>query len=216
MQNTSNYLIYLASASPRRSALLTQIGIPHRVQPVRLDERLHCGENPAAYVERLAAAKAAALWAQLPPAERRPVLGADTTVAIDGAILGKPEDEQDGMRMLRLLSGRTHHVYTAIALRHAGGCASRVNLSEVSFRVLDEAECAAYWRSGEPADKAGGYAVQGLAALFIERIAGSYSAIMGLPLYETGELLRLVGWRFAGEVRPEAQHAAPLVSKVGG
>ena len=131
------------------------------------------------------------------------MLGSDTTVAIGDEVLAKPLDERDGLRMLRLLSGRTHQVYTAVALRHAAGCAARVSVSDVAFRRLSEEECDAYWRSGEPADKAGGYAVQGRAAVFIERISGSYSGIMGLPLYETGELLRGIGWRIDGE------HCAP-------
>jgi septum formation protein len=195
MQNTSNLLIYLASASPRRSALLAQIGVEHRIRPVDVDERIGPGESPAHYVERLAVLKAETLWAHLAECERQPVLGSDTTVAVDDEILAKPRNESDGLRMLRLLSGRTHQVYTAVALRHADGCAARVSVSDVAFRSLREEEIAAYWRSGEPADKAGGYAVQGRAAVFIERIAGSYSGIMGLPLYETGELLRAIGWR---------------------
>jgi septum formation protein len=195
MQNTSNLLIYLASASPRRSALLTQIGVAHRIRPVDVDERIGPGENPARYVERLAVLKAETLWGQLVESERRPVLGSDTTVAVGDEILAKPLNERDGLRMLRLLSGRTHQVYTAVALRHVAGCAARVSISDVAFRSLSEQECSAYWRSGEPAGKAGGYAVQGRAAVFIERISGSYSGIMGLPLYETGELLRAIGWR---------------------
>jgi septum formation protein len=203
MQNTSNLLIYLASASPRRSALLTQIGVEHRIRPVDVDEQIGPAESPAQYVERLAVLKAETLWGQLAESERRPVLGSDTTVAIGDEVLAKPLNERDGLRMLRLLSGRTHQVYTAVALRHASGCAARVSVSDVAFRTLSEEECDAYWRSGEPADKAGGYAVQGRAAVFIERISGSYSGIMGLPLYETGELLRGIGWRIDGE------HCAP-------
>lgn len=201
MQSSHKPLIYLASASPRRSTLLGQIGVPHAVRPVDIDEAISPGESPAAYVERLAAQKADALWTRLPDAERLPVLGADTSVAIDEDILGKPRDEQEGCRMLQRLSARTHRVYTAVALRHAGGCDSRVNVSEVAFRALEEAEIRAYWQTGEPADKAGGYAVQGLAALFIERITGSFSGIMGLPLFETGELLRAIGWRLHSVVR---------------
>jgi septum formation protein len=202
MQNTSNLLIYLASASPRRSALLTQIGVEHRIRPVDVDEQIGPAESPAQYVERLAVLKAETLWEQLAESERRPVLGSDTTVAIGDEVLAKPLSERDGLRMLRLLSGRTHQVYTAVALRHAAGCAARVSVSDVAFRRLSEEECDAYWRSGEPADKAGGYAVQGRAAVFIERISGSYSGIMGLPLYETGELLRGIGWRIDGEHCP--------------
>jgi septum formation protein len=190
---SSNYLIYLASASPRRSALLDQIGVPHRVQPVDVDETASRDEPPEQYVRRLAVLKAETLWDKLAAAQREVVLGADTAVVLDDEILGKPRDEQDCLRMLKLLSARTHQVFTAVALRASAGCQSRVNVSEVTFRKLADDEIHRYWRSGEPADKAGAYAVQGRAALFIERIAGSYSGIMGLPLFETGELLAAVG-----------------------
>jgi septum formation protein len=188
-------LIYLASASPRRSALLEQIGVAHRVAPVDVDERALAGEPPDRYVRRLAVLKAETLWQQLEAAQRRPVLGADTAVVLDAEILGKPRDEQDCLRMLSLLSARTHQVFTAVALRGSAGSEARVNVSEVTFRKLAADEIRRYWHSGEPADKAGGYAVQGRAALFIERIAGSYSGIMGLPLFETGELLAAAGAR---------------------
>ena len=188
-------MIYLASASPRRSALLDQIGVAHRVQPVDVDETARASEPPGEYVRRLAALKAETLWQRLDAAQRQPVLGADTAVVLDAAILGKPRDEQDCLRMLSLLSARTHQVFTAVALRGAAGCEAKINVSEVTFRKLRDDEIRRYWRSGEPADKAGGYAVQGRAALFIERIAGSYSGIMGLPLFETGALLAAVGAR---------------------
>jgi len=192
MGSSSNPLIYLASASPRRSALLDQIGVAHRVHPVDVDETARNDEAPEQYVRRLAVLKAETLWEQLAAAQRQPVLGADTAVVLDDQILGKPRDENDCVRMLRLLSGRTHQVFTAVALR-ASTCQSRVNVSDVTFRKLADEEIRLYWRSGEPADKAGAYAVQGRAALFIERIAGSYSGIMGLPLFETGELLAAIG-----------------------
>ena len=195
MGSSSNSLIYLASASPRRSALLAQIGVPHRVQPVDVDEQALDGEPPNQYVRRLAVLKAETLWHRLDAAQRQPVLGADTAVVLDAEILGKPRDEQDCLRMLNLLSARTHQVFTAVALRVSDGCEARVNVSEVTFRKLAADEIRRYWHSGEPADKAGGYAVQGRAALFIERIAGSYSGIMGLPLFETGELLAAGGAR---------------------
>ena len=195
MGSSSNPLIYLASASPRRSALLDQIGVAHRVQPVDVDETARASEPPGDYVRRLAVLKAETLWQRLDAAQRQPVLGADTAVVLDAAILGKPRDEQDCLRMLGLLSARTHQVFTAVALRDAAGCEARINVSEVTFRALRAEEIRGYWRSGEPADKAGGYAVQGRAALFIERIAGSYSGIMGLPLFETGELLAASGAR---------------------
>jgi septum formation protein len=195
MESSSNSLIYLASASPRRSALLAQIGVAHRVQPVDVDESALGDEPPERYVRRLAVLKAETLWQQLAAPQRQPVLGADTAVVLDEQILGKPRDEQDCLRMLGLLSARTHQVFTAVALRAPDGCESRVNVSDVTFRKLGDDEMRRYWRSGEPADKAGAYAVQGRAALFIERIAGSYSGIMGLPLFETGELLAAIGAR---------------------
>jgi len=200
MQSSHKPLIYLASASPRRSALLNQVGVPHTVRPVDIDEGAIVGEPPAAYVRRLAAQKAETLWARLSGAERLPVLGADTSVAIDDEILGKPRDGEDCTRMLQRLSSRTHRVYTAVALRHADGCDAELSISEVSFRKLDATEIEAYWRTGEPVDKAGAYAVQGIAAVFINRISGSFSGIMGLPLFETGELLRAIGWRLQGAV----------------
>jgi septum formation protein len=195
MENSSNPLIYLASASPRRSALLAQIGVAHRVQPVDVDESALGDEPPDRYVRRLAVLKAETLWEKLASSQRQPVLGADTAVVLDDRILGKPRDEQDCLRMLGMLSARTHRVFTAVALRASEGCQARVNISDVSFRKLSDDEIRRYWRSGEPADKAGAYAVQGRAALFIERIAGSYSGIMGLPLFETGELLAAIGAR---------------------
>jgi len=194
MRGGPKSLIFLASASPRRSALLTQMGVRHEIRPVDIDEQILGGELPAAYVRRLALAKAEALWSRLGDEERQPVLGSDTTVALGNDILGKPLDQADGLRMLQRLSARTHQVYTAVALRHAGGCESRLSVSDVTFRALSSMEMAAYWRTGEPADKAGGYAIQGRAAAFIERIAGSYSGIVGLPLYETGELLHMIGF----------------------
>lgn len=194
MRSSPNPLIYLASASPRRSALLDQIGVAHRVQPVSVDESVSAAESPDHYVQRLATLKAETLWGELDALQRYPVLGADTAVALGGEILGKPSDEQDCLRTLGLLSGRTHEVFTAVALRGPQGCQAKLNVSEVTFRRLTSEEIRTYWRYGEPADKAGAYAVQGLAALFIERIAGSYSGIMGLPLFETGELLTAIGW----------------------
>lgn len=190
----SKPLILLASASPRRSALLTQIGVEHQVRPVDIDERIQPGETPAQYVRRLAIAKAEALWARLMEQDRLPVLGSDTSVALGNEVLGKPADRVDGLQMLQRLSARTHQVYTAVALRHAAGCEFRLSVSDVTFRALSRTEMEAYWRSGEPVDKAGGYAIQGQAALFIERMVGSYSGIVGLPLFETAELLHMIGY----------------------
>ena len=187
-------IVYLASVSPRRHQLLNQIRVPHAVRPVDVDESRWPGESPGDYVGRLAQAKAAALWRQLQPDERLPVLGADTTVALGNRIFGKPRDRADEIAMLAELAEKTHQVFTAVALQSWRGCELRLSVSEVTFGTLSPGDCEAYWRSGEPADKAGGYAVQGLAATFITRIAGSYSGIMGLPLAETAQLLRTIGW----------------------
>ncbi len=186
--------IYLASASPRRSALLRQIFVPHQILIPDVDESRLPAEPPAEYVVRLACAKAQRVWERLKPDERKPVLAADTTVALGNDIFGKPRDRQEGTAMLQQLSGRSHHVYTGIAVFHAGGLQHALSISEVTLRALTLAECAAYWESGEPQDKAGGYAVQGLAAAFISDIKGSYSGVMGLPLYETSQLLTSLGW----------------------
>ena len=188
------FTLYLASASPRRRELLAQAGIPARVRVADVPEERHPGEAPEVYVLRLALAKAKAVRACLAAGDPHPVLAADTAVVIDAEVLGKPRDRADGMAMLSRLSGRTHHVYTGVALVGADGeMHSRLSVSAVSFRALGESECAAYWASGEPADKAGGYGIQGRAALFIERLEGSYSGVMGLPLFETAELLRESG-----------------------
>lgn len=181
--------IYLASASPRRGELLRQIGIAHDVRPVAIDESPLPGEIPAHYALRLAQEKARALWRELSSAERRPVLAADTTVALADTILGKPADRTDAAAILSRLSGREHQVHTAVAVLHEGGADSRVSTSHVAFRSLTAAEIDWYWDTGEPADKAGAYAVQGKAAIFIRHLSGSYSGVMGLPLYETWELL---------------------------
>jgi septum formation protein len=185
-------VIYLASASPRRSELLRQIGVAHEVRPVHIDESPRGREQPRHYALRLAEEKARRLWETIPAAARQPVLAADTTVALGDAILGKPVDQADSARILRALSGREHEVHTAVAVLHEGGADARVSTSTVAFRVLTEAEIDWYWRTGEPADKAGAYAVQGHAAIFIRHLAGSYSGVMGLPLYETWELLEPV------------------------
>jgi septum formation protein len=182
-------LVYLASASPRRSQLLRQIGVAHEVRPVVIDVSPQADEAPAQYVLRLAEEKARSLWDSLPGAQRLPVLAADTTVALEGEILGKPANLAEARSMLSRLAGRTHEVHTAVAVLHEGEVAARVNTSTVSFRDLSAQEIDWYWGTGEPADKAGAYAVQGKAAIFIRHIAGSYSGVMGLPLYETWELL---------------------------
>lgn len=186
--------IYLASASPRRSALLRQIFVPHQILIPNVDESRLPAESPADYVVRLARAKAQRIRDRLKPEEYKPVLAADTTVALGEDIFGKPADRTEGMAMLQRLAGRTHQVYTAVALAHADGLEHALSVSDVTFRSLSAAECQAYWNSGEPQDKAGGYAVQGLAAAFITGLSGSYSGVMGLPLAETAQLLARVGW----------------------
>lgn len=180
--------LHLASASPRRRELLQQIGVPYRLISAPIDESVLPGEPAAAYVERLARAKAAAGLAALGDVDAC-VLGADTAVVLDGRILGKPADRADGLAMLAALSGRSHEVLTAVAVCDGARCEARVVSSRVHFRTLSAAEREAYWASGEPQDKAGGYAIQGLAAIFVEHLAGSYSAVVGLPLAETAELL---------------------------
>ena len=187
-------VLCLASASPRRRELLRQIGVPHLVQPADLDERCAPNESPADYVARLALAKAQAVHAArraLTPA--LPVLGADTTVSIDGLILGKPADLAQLHDMLGRLSGREHEVWSAVALVGSGEPVSRLCCTRVRFRVLQSTEIDRYWRSGEPRDKAGGYAIQGLGAVFVERIEGSFSGVVGLPLAETASMLVAAG-----------------------
>lgn len=179
--------LFLASASPRRSALLKQIGVPHHQFACDIDEQVLAGESAAAYVERVTRAKVLAGQQQV--AADAVVLAADTVVVLDGSILGKPADQQQATSMLRSLSGREHQVMTAVAV----ACGSRCDLvrvdTRVFFRPLSEVEIAAYWLTGEPADKAGSYGIQGLAGVFVQRIEGSYSAVVGLPLQETAGLL---------------------------
>lgn len=190
----SKDFVYLASASPRRSELLRQIGVPFTVRAAAIAEDPLAGETPEAYVARLAAAKAEAVWAAV--ADARPVLGADTAVVLDGQILGKPETPAQAAAMLERLSGRTHRVLTAVAVRHGGGVDTRVSDSEVRFRATTAAERVAYCATGEPFDKAGGYGIQGHAAVFVESIKGSYSGVVGLPLFETAALLARCGIGF--------------------
>ena len=180
----------LASASPRRHELLKQIGVHHSVRAPQIDEAVLPGERAADYVVRMARSKALSVHAH---SGGLPVLGADTIVLIDELILGKPAGAAEGVAMLERLAGRTHEVLTAVALASAAGLNLRLSTSEVRLCALSRAQCIAYWNSGEPHDKAGAYAVQGRAAAFIEYLAGSYSGVMGLPLYETTQLLRAAG-----------------------
>jgi septum formation protein len=190
----SQDFVYLASGSPRRRALLQQIGVSFRVVGTGVDEAVRLAETAPTYVLRLAAAKADAGWERSRDLTHAPVLAADTAVVLDGKILGKPADGQDALGLLRQLSGRTHEVLTAVALRTASGLQSRISRSEVTFRSIAAAEALAYWETGEPNDKAGAYAIQGLGAIFIADLRGSYSGVMGLPLFETSELLHSAGF----------------------
>jgi septum formation protein len=184
--------VYLASASPRRRELLQQLGVRFAVRVADVPEMLQSGESPHEFVQRLALEKANKVWLSLAPEQRRPVIGADTVVVIDEHILGKPVSREHTLEMLGSLSGRTHQVLTGVAVvsQQHSVC---VNVSAVRFRVLDTTEIQAYWQTGEPADKAGAYAIQGYAAAFIEHLSGSYSGVMGLPLYETSNLLKQHG-----------------------
>ena len=180
--------IILASGSPRRAALLQQMGIAFEVRPANIDEQVLDSETPAAYVERLALAKAS----QVAEAGRV-TLGADTAVVLEGAIYGKPQDMDQGVAMLMALGGRTHQVVTGVAI--TDGQRRRVEhvIAHVTFRPVGLTEAQAYWRTGEPADKAGGYGIQGIGGIFAQSITGSYSAVVGLPLTETERLLHDFG-----------------------
>jgi septum formation protein len=199
--------IYLASQSPRRSQLLQQLGVRHELllpnapgdvpEDAEAIEAVLPSEAPRDYVQRVTALKldaAVARWARrgLPPA---PVLTSDTTVALGTEILGKPEDAAQAQTMLRKLSGQTHEVLTAVALQHGAQRLQALSVSKVRFMAMSDAQIAAYVASGEPFGKAGAYGVQGLAAAMIEHIEGSYSGIMGLPVFETAQLLRQIGWK---------------------
>lgn len=181
--------IYLASQSPRRRELLQQIGICFDVVQVDINEDRQSAEAPVQLVERLALDKARAGWRQRGQ-QGVPVMGADTIVVLAGDILGKPADRDAAEAMLARLSGQTHEVMTAVALVNAEQQGLRLSVSHVTFRQTSLAERQAYCATGEPDDKAGGYAIQGHAAVFIENLQGSYSGVMGLPLFETADLLR--------------------------
>lgn len=188
-------VLCLASISPRRRELLTQIGVPHIIRGADIDESVWPGELPRRYVARMAREKALAIQRR---GEALPVLAADTTVVLDGQIHGKPADRQEGLQMLARLSGRTHLVLTAVALAQASRLRVRLSASAVTFRTLTPEERAAYWETGEPRDKAGAYGIQGYGAVLIRCLTGSHSGVMGLPLKETADLLRLAGipyWR---------------------
>jgi septum formation protein len=198
-------VVCLASVSPRRRELLGQIGVPCALADPDVDEAVLPGESAADYVVRIACAKARSVAAR---GTALPVLAADTIVVVDGVICGKPRDAERGIALLLQLSGRTHTVLTAVALEAGGSLQHRLSASEVRFRPLSRAECIAYWESGEPHDKAGGYALQGLGAVFVEHLSGSYSGVVGLPLLETAQLLEAVGVRCWQRPTPVAAEAA--------
>jgi septum formation protein len=203
LTKTIDKKIYLASKSPRRRELLRQVGVDFelltlRSDPVRgpdVSEDPHEGEEPHVYVARVAHAKGAFAWKVLQQRRQalRPVLTADTTVTIDGLILGKPQNSDEAVAMLERLSGRTHQVLTSVAIHHLDLAEQVTQVSNVRFAKLSPAAIKAYCATAEPYDKAGGYGIQGPAALFIEHIEGSHSGIMGLPLFETANLLRKAG-----------------------
>lgn len=189
---TTDPQIYLASSSPRRQELLLQMGVSFIVIPQYVKEHHKANESPEEFVKRLALEKARDGHVRQ---ENRtiPVLGSDTAVVLEGNILGKPENREHAIDMLLELSGKTHEVLTAVALKNEQQSEVIVSVSEVSFTELSLEMCENYWQTGEPADKAGSYAVQGKGALFINNISGSYSGVMGLPIYETSNLLKQFG-----------------------
>lgn len=195
---TSDTHIYLASGSPRRRELLQQLGVAFERIHADIDESVLPGEEAIAYTERLAAAKAAAGWAVVQSCglPSRPLLSADTTVVQDGEIFGKPVDAADAARMLRAFSGRSHQVVTSVAIRQDDKLSVATCVTEVSFRPLSDADIERYIASGEPFDKAGAYGIQGHAAVFVSRIDGSFTGVMGLPLFETAALLAEFGFTF--------------------
>lgn len=185
--------LYLASGSPRRRELLTQIGVPFITLSASIDETPLPAEAASGYVERLALEKARAGLASLERTDAAVVLGADTAVVVDGRILGKPVDRADALAMLDALSGREHEVLTAVALVSVAREDAHVVTSRVRMRALAPGEAQAYWQTGEPQDKAGSYAIQGLAGVFVTQLEGSYSAVVGLPLCETAQMLDAFG-----------------------
>ena len=191
MTQARSSIVHLASRSPRRRELLRQLGVDHEVVAADVPEIREPGETPAAYVERVAIAKAVAGRALVKG--DAPVLGADTDVILDDVVLGKPADREAGLGMLRALAGRSHEVLSAVALTDGTRTECRLKASRVTFAELDDETIEAYWATGEPAGKAGAYAVQGLGAAFVTHLEGSYSAVMGLPLHETALLLKSFG-----------------------
>lgn len=188
LQLPADARLILASQSPRRRELLDQMGLRYGVLPADIDETILANESATDYVSRLAEEKARAVWLQT-AAHNLPCLGADTSVVLGSEILGKPENKEHAIAMLLSLSGQTHQVYTAIACVQADHCVVDTVCTDVSFCKITARQAADYWASGEPQDKAGAYGIQGLAAVFVRRISGSYSAVVGLPVHETAKLL---------------------------
>lgn len=194
--------VWLASASPRRAQLLTQIGVRYRRLDVAVDESMVPGETPQQMAQRLACLKARAGWASLQGGKRLPLLAADTLVVAGGQVLGKPESEAQAISMLLQLSGGVHQVLSAIAVMDEGRMESCLVETQVRFRELSREECQRYWNTGEPRDKAGAYGIQGYGALLVTSIEGSYSNVVGLPLLETAQMLGRFGvtvWNKIGE-----------------
>ena len=191
--------LHLASSSPRRGAILERMGLDFTAGGVDIDEQQHAGESPDIMVVRLAIEKANAAMC---PRETV-IIGADTAVVLDGEVFGKPRDEADGLRMLLALSGRRHEVMTGVAVQSGGAVQSALSVTEVIFREIGPDEALEYWQSGEPGDKAGAYAIQGLAGAFVESVTGSYTGVVGLPVFETARLLRAAGIELAAGMKDE-------------
>jgi septum formation protein len=197
--------LVLASASPRRKELLSQIGIQFDVSPVDIDETPFVDETPSTYVSRMATEKALSCLKLQPPDDLLVILGSDTSVIVDNEILGKPVDFIDSKKMLRRLSGRSHQVMTSVCVvinrwventsnvDASSDVFCKLVITDVQFKIISDAQIEAYWNSGEPQDKAGSYGIQGFGAVFVERIHGSYSAVVGLPLAEVADMLDIAG-----------------------
>ena len=196
--------IHLASSSPRRHEILTAMGLRFTAAGVDIDETRYEGEPVADMVVRLAIAKAAAARENLD--QSLPIIGADTAVVIGDQVLGKPGSQDEAVQMLASLSGRGHTVLTGVALDYAGVVRTTTSLTEVRFREISPDEAQSYWQSGEPLDKAGAYAVQGVAGIFVEELSGSYSGVVGLPVFETAALLADAGLEVLSR-HPEHLHA---------
>jgi len=191
--------VILASASPRRRELLAQLGVSFIVAPADIDEQVLAAEQPQDYVRRMASSKAQVGYERSMSQSDTPgslVIGADTAVVLGDDIMGKPSDREEGIHMLEQLSGQTHQVMSSVAITNGIQFHDRTSITRVMFRSLRAGEAAAYWDTGESQDKAGAYAIQGLGAVFVREVHGSYTGVVGLPLFETAELLQLSGYRF--------------------